>query len=88
MASPIDCNKEFDKLPNLRSPRVRDATMLIRNFDKSVTAKVLANMSSGNCDMSKVYRIEFSCNKLLKFLSSSNGEIVEVISQPYRLRES
>ncbi len=35
-------------------------------------------MASGNCDMSKVYKIQFSCNKLLKFLYSTNGEIVEV----------
>ena len=57
---------------------MRDANMLIRNFDKSKTAQLLAKMSAANCDVSKVYKIEFSCNKLLKFLYTTNGEIVEV----------
>lgn len=35
-------------------------------------------LALGNCDVSKVYKLEFTCNKNLKFLYSNDKNIFEV----------
>jgi hypothetical protein len=67
-------------MPELKSTSIRDANLLINALPTglSLTQKVLAELAKGNCDASKVYKLEFVCVKNLKFLYTNGKNLYEV----------
>lgn len=79
MTTNYDCNELYKTIPGLKTPRMANANNLITNFQVSKTHQILQDMAHGFCDFSKVYKIEFSCVKKLKFLYSKDNQLIEVI---------
>jgi hypothetical protein len=71
--SAYDCKALSESIPELKTPRLKHLNNFLLHFDKSQTYKILKDMAEGNCDFSKVYQIDFSCLRKLKFLHSKEN---------------
>ena len=73
-----DCNTLYKSIPNLKTGKMKNANALITNFQSSKTYTIFKEMAETDCDFSKVYPIEFSCSKKLKFLFSRYDIFYEI----------